>query len=314
MSNGLIDPPAASRTATGIPVGEINGEKAPPLLPRSASYTKLEPHEKPQILQPRNDIIRRSYSENVLANTFEKLERRPSSKNLSSNILKPRRSMKRKDSTKRRSAQSDLNSETPIANFAVGADDASETSAWDPNSAKHAPTPDRQWMRRSISGSISKIARRSWLSTSRSPSPSPNKRLSRQDKYGGEDRTRSSSGSQSTSRPKTPENEAEDSATNGHTNGMSRRNSLLRRKSRRPLSAILGKDAAADAPSVPAIPKSFSTDKLPSLNHKRSMLGGIPAVPRSSSLERLQGIGVETPRKKDELWSAFRSLDGDFHK
>ncbi|KAL9598379.1 MAG: hypothetical protein Q9219_004541 [cf. Caloplaca sp. 3 TL-2023] len=39
-----------------------------------------------------------------------------------------------------------------------------------------------------------------------------------------------------------------------------------------------------------------------------------PTVPPSASIERFQWLGIESPRKKDELWGAFRTLDGDYRK
>lgn len=63
-------------------------------------------------------------------------------------------------------------------------------------------------------------------------------------------------------------------------------------------------------PAVPALPKSFSTDRLPSLRTDQ-----IPAapVPRLLSTKRTPTNPLPQ-RKKDELWNVFRSLDGDYTK
>ncbi|KAK8238346.1 hypothetical protein HDK90DRAFT_502766 [Phyllosticta capitalensis] len=50
---------------------------------------------------------------------------------------------------------------------------------------------------------------------------------------------------------------------------------------------------------------SFSTDRLPSL---------LRSPPSSESIPPLKTFSLDTPKKKDELWGQFRSLDGDFQK
>jgi hypothetical protein len=74
-------------------------------------------------------------------------------------------------------------------------------------------------------------------------------------------------------------------------------------------------NATSDAPPVPAIPKSFSTDKLPFNSHVQSPLSAssVPPLPRNVSHENFKGIKTE-PRKKDELWTVFRTLDADLRK
>ncbi|KAL8944538.1 MAG: hypothetical protein Q9211_000549 [Gyalolechia sp. 1 TL-2023] len=152
---------------------------------------------------------------------------------------------------------------------------------------------------RSMSRSLSRLAGRSWMSSSRSPSPSPSKHGHRQNVTVPNEAlslfSPSSSGSALNTQdaPKTPK--------------------TLAKAQRRPLSTFIGKASPESAiPSVPAIPKSFSTDKLPLVRNRA--LERAPTVPTSASVERLQGLGWEPSRKKDELWSVFRALDGDFQK
>jgi hypothetical protein len=40
---------------------------------------------------------------------------------------------------------------------------------------------------------------------------------------------------------------------------------------------------------------------------------GVPPLPRNVSHETFKGVKTE-PRKKDELWTAFRTLDADLRK
>jgi len=72
----------------------------------------------------------------------------------------------------------------------------------------------------------------------------------------------------------------------------------------------------ATATSAPALPKSFSTEQLPHYAHPHTPLSPthIPPLPSTTtSPEKLKGARAE-PRKKDELWSVFRTLDADLRK
>lgn len=64
-------------------------------------------------------------------------------------------------------------------------------------------------------------------------------------------------------------------------------------------------------PPVPKLP-SITRSSSPSSSYASSELP--PTMPKSMSFERLQSNGVEKSRKRDELWSAFRTLDSEFHK
>lgn len=68
-------------------------------------------------------------------------------------------------------------------------------------------------------------------------------------------------------------------------------------------------------PSSPQLGQSFSTDRLPSLLRSPPSSESIPPVPRHKiSSDKLKTFSLDTPKKKDELWGQFRSLDGDFQK
>jgi hypothetical protein len=74
-------------------------------------------------------------------------------------------------------------------------------------------------------------------------------------------------------------------------------------------------NATINVPPVPAIPKSFSTEKLSLNTHLQTPLSptGVPPLPRNVSHENFKGVKTE-PRKKDELWTVFRTLDADLRK
>ncbi|KAK3071879.1 hypothetical protein LTR53_007834 [Teratosphaeriaceae sp. CCFEE 6253] len=103
----------------------------------------------------------------------------------------------------------------------------------------------------------------------------------------------------------------------------SRRATLLRRKSR-PKSIFGNKDDNASPgrvpdvpaiPRVPTLPKSFSTDRLPSFRSHTPQPDRAAPMPRLVSTDRAPSSGLSIPiRKRDELWNVFRTLDGDYTK
>ncbi|KAF2111687.1 hypothetical protein BDV96DRAFT_175395 [Lophiotrema nucula] len=104
------------------------------------------------------------------------------------------------------------------------------------------------------------------------------------------------------------------------------------KKSKRPLSGLFNsstnppdlppnsvskpKPAASTAPPVPALPAlpvSFSTERLPTFIQSPTTPSHIPPLPRNTSSDKLRGVRTE-PRKKDELWTVFRTLEADHRK
>ena len=86
----------------------------------------------------------------------------------------------------------------------------------------------------------------------------------------------------------------------------------LSKKNRR-LSALL----TANGPAVPSVPKSFSTEQLPLYPHSDSPLSPsdrVPPLPRNISTDKLGNKVKTEPRKKDELWTVFRTLEGELRK
>ena len=102
---------------------------------------------------------------------------------------------------------------------------------------------------------------------------------------------------------------------------MLRRKSIsLRNKLTRPTAALLrGKSAdeglMPPVPDIPTFHKSFSTDRLPSSQRDQLQAERSPPMPRIMSSERtFSGGHISMSKKKDELWSIFRALDGDYAK
>ena len=66
-------------------------------------------------------------------------------------------------------------------------------------------------------------------------------------------------------------------------------------------------------PATP-LPLSFSNSSLPSLAHPGQANQNIPPLPGTVQSEYLRHATSQIPKKKDELWNVFRTLDGDFQK
>ena len=287
-------------------------------IPRSASYTQLPTAAKVETAPARKPSLSRSFSENVLANIQGNVSRQASTRKGPEDALKsPRRSLRRLGSSKQ---QQDSVTPFTTSKFSVGPDPSPQDLPDELKSAKDGTIQGTDRKTPSVAGSISTLARKSWISTSRSPSPSPTKIRLRKETGLGPESTRHVNGSRPATDLKTSplsaaevKNNVRDPSSNGHAKGsLSRRNSVLTR-SRRPLSSLLSKAPPSETPSVPSIPKSYSTDRLP-LSSAQPTLSKPPAVPKSWSSERLQGLGAETPRRKDELWGVFRMLDGEYQK
>lgn len=94
----------------------------------------------------------------------------------------------------------------------------------------------------------------------------------------------------------------------------SRRGTLKRRLTLTGKTPSATGDSRNVIPNVPPLPKSFSTDRLPS--ELKSQQHDAPAsVPRVVSGDRVPSLGpLALTRKRDELWTIFRNLDADFAK
>ncbi|KAL8694676.1 MAG: hypothetical protein Q9218_000687 [Villophora microphyllina] len=151
--------------------------------------------------------------------------------------------------------------------------------------------------RRSVSRSLSRLTQKSWLLSSRSPSPS----LSAADR----------------DRGLTHANPGDDpSSTFSPLAGSTRNTQDHDRPSktrRRPLSTLIAKGSFLPTiPPVSTIPGSNIIDEPYCTDKKRSErpLG----IPQSISSDRLQHRGAAATRKRDELSGAFKALAADFQK
>ncbi|PIA97811.1 UPF0592 membrane protein [Cercospora beticola] len=125
--------------------------------------------------------------------------------------------------------------------------------------------------------------------------------------------------------------ERQDSLSSGDEKGetkpgetVARRGTLLRKKAARTSGLTQATNdgrqqenlppSLAKAPAVPQLPKSFSTDRLPSA-FTASMKGERTSpLPKTVSSEKHHMSPLSSNKKKDELWTQFRALDADFSK
>lgn len=171
-----------------------------------------------------------------------------------------------------------------------------------------------------LSRSLSRLRRKSWVSKSRSPSPK--KREAQDGKTSVGAPTNTSWGLSAARRKSLGPDRRSINDTESVPDTPSKKGTLLAKKPKRPLSVLLKgpaidpaipTDSIPPVPALPILPKSFSTDRLPALTRSLPSPERVPPVPRNPSPDKLKGTRLDM-KKKDELWSAFRTLDNDFHK
>lgn len=295
----------------------LKDDGMPVRIHRPASYTYL-PLSADLDGEVSGGAIKRTFSENVLA-TIDGTEQRVPLAHID-----PPTVQTQTDSPveiafdRRKSPRPAAKPNITISKFAIAAAKAGDDdTAYESRVLAKPRKSHREAMSHSVTRSLSGFGRKSWMSASRSPSPSTRKGWKgTQDE---ETSTLQSSGHHS-SPPrsmqidgKVDRDEAPESA-----GSPSRNASVISKRTRRPLSTFLqklpGEPDLVRRPSFSSIRKSLSSDKLPSLSSSTVSAERVPPMPRSMSTERSQHMGYDTPRKKDELWTAFRTLDGDFQK
>ena len=217
-----------------------------------------------------------------------------------------------KESARRQSARLTKQPKIAVSKFALietpVEEDVSETySTTDPPN-----TANTERKLRSKSSIRSLRTRTSWLMLgSRSPSPSSRKSLVDSPHHASSPLSKPSeqvnNNSKSADVPagaSPPETDKVPSLQRSNTQGIL--------KAKRPLSAFLGKakSTGPSHPLAPPLPKSFSTDRLPSYGRHLDA----PDLPPAARRERPKPPPMDAPRRKDDLWTAFRQLDADFSK
>lgn len=179
----------------------------------------------------------------------------------------------------------------------------------------------------SPSRSLTKLRRKSWVVSQQQqqqpPTTSPTKESKKEKKAAQKEETaKKKAASSEASKRKTPAStdsipeasEGEHDARAEAEDTVDQRPAPipLSKKNKR-LSALL----TANGPAVPSVPKSFSTEQLPLYPHSQSPLSPtnvVPPLPRNLSTDKLGNRIKTEPRKKDELWTVFRTLEGELRK
>ncbi|QIW95162.1 hypothetical protein AMS68_000680 [Peltaster fructicola] len=179
-------------------------------------------------------------------------------------------------------------------------------------------TASRARQRSSVSTNASqRLQRRSWYSVATTPdsrSPSPSKK----DAEDGIDIPRANTARRRSALPRgesfvTIEEQDDRSVELEESRpSTSRRSSIFR--GTRPLSSIFSRSPSSETvPIVPTIPKSFSTDRLTTFTTATLPEDRTAFSPRLGHMGNAQAVSGGS-RKKDELWSVFRTLDADYNK
>ncbi|KAL8769986.1 MAG: hypothetical protein Q9209_004233 [Squamulea sp. 1 TL-2023] len=260
---------------------------------RSASSTQLDTRSESNVARGDN-VVRRTLSENVLIKSLEIAPDSQYRKKINNKVQVPGAANGETTSTKQKTP-SKSGTEIAVSQFTLDPLGADEDDILELDEPGKSRTPGKDDKASSISRSFSRFARRSWVSRSRSSSPSPSV-------LGLEHKQDSFSDI-----PRTP------SSSTLNTSVDSTASDRPPKARRRPLSVLKGKvPFDSTVPSVPAIPTSFSTEKLPVIWNRT--LEKVPTLPRSTTWEPTQGSSTDSSRKRDDLSSAFRTLDGDFQK
>lgn len=82
------------------------------------------------------------------------------------------------------------------------------------------------------------------------------------------------------------------------------------------LTGIFGYATTAPEATAPeaSLARSFSMDKLPALKGSVPSLDRLSSLPSNKALDKLKPSRTNSPTRRDELWSVFKSLDSDFTK
>ncbi|MCJ1282540.1 hypothetical protein MMC26_001863 [Xylographa opegraphella] len=291
------------------------------VIPRSASYVSIPSlaaeggtflHE----ASSEQSGIRRTFSENVLSTLDNSLWRRTSSEKTSDGGHKETTISKL---VRRKSGLFRKDMKIHVSRITIEEQQASVEIAELPNAVVRNYRDDHERKTRSVSGSLTTLARKSWLGASRSPSPSKRVCIS----TAGEESTSAGDVEESSRLPfkESPASALVEKGTNATNNDHStlERKATTSKKTKRPLSVILRKSATAPVLKspvipVPLIPKSFSQDTGFPLYNGETQPNPAQAVPRSMSTEKVQSAGADISRKRDELSSNFRTLEGEYQK
>ena len=282
-------------------------------LPRSASYTHL-PDTADSALATG---IKRTFSENVLAIPPE-----DSGKPVLSSYL-PNKELLRRASKGKRSRLS-------IARFTIGVEEATLNGHHATKQVEEQVEPVKST--RGVAGTFRSLARKSWISSSRSPSPAPKENRKPEKALPQKSVTRDFAAERAAAQPlvsppppavsrppsRSARLEAAESATQPGPPAIPRTRTPQPQEKAPFLRVTLSKNRSESSlrlsrtPSIASLKSQSSSDRFRNGSPPRSPR--VPPLPSSISSDKLSASGLEVSRKKDPLWGIFRALEGEFQK
>lgn len=190
-----------------------------------------------------------------------------------------------------------------------------------PADAPPVPTISKDKQTKSVSGSLANFARKSWISSSRSPSPSGNKLKKDNENNGSPSRDPkkvlrkdSKTDSKTLSVPtvssvREEEEEVIPVVPDVDSKPKEKGPSTFQKLRQRPQSVLM---SFTNLQSSNSSTSSLQNSSMDNRSTPRTSTDKVPPLPRKMSSERLSMI--EMPRRRDELWSAFRTLENDYAK
>jgi hypothetical protein len=195
--------------------------------------------------------------------------------------------------------------------------DSSESVTTTPSDAPPVPSISkaiRDNKTKTVSESFATFARKSWINSSRSPSPIRNihKDSENNGQHAGESKnTGSPLSSSHRSAIPTLETPTRPPTSDSPPKSLRRTSTAFQKIKQRPQSVLMNFTTFNSAnSSTSSLPRSSMDNR----STPRNSTDKVPHLPRPSSPEKLRNQSVEVPRRRDELWSAFRSLENDFSK
>ena len=277
-------------------------------LPRSASYTYF-PHvadflDDSPVLELRNPIAAEGLAAEAAPTTASNPPPSPIHPSPDADTALPNHLVVKQSSALRRST-------SRFNPFSARSRDSSEEPR--PDRKPAAPPEPAQPSSMSPARSLTRLRRKSWISPSRSSSPTKDG-----DAAGKTDRSRGiPTGHSPKKSPGLSVRIPGDSKANDSDGASTSKGRVLTKKPKPPVSGLSNTTPAptlidSNHPPPPPVPKSFSTEKLPTLGQSPATPTHVPPLPKTL-VDKVKGSKKE-PRKRDELWSVFRTLDGDLRK
>lgn len=261
------------------------------LISRAASYTDLPSQTAAQTPQP---PLRRTFSDYAVPILAES----PTKESVAAG----------KDILRRTSLRSKNKPPVSVSHFTLSSSEDLKDSEAQDGAAKvpqtRAPEPAaRPSKSRTMSGRIVSLARKPWGSSSRSPSPSAKRAKQRS-----EEQSPTRSGSRQTD------------ATDSDSGLPARKRTILYKRPRRPMVAVVAKGGNEETPGSPNSPSGNSLRHRTSFEKFTASLSVstpvLPPMPKGAA-ENVAAFASHTTdhsRKKDELWGIFRGLEADYQK